>query len=111
MYQSNANFMKNQCHFYIIFTFFILLFIYAWYISIIAVDSGRKTAMEYTTWYEFKRDCENILGHSLLNDTWLKVKPSNPLPWNDTDIISVLLAVGHLSRNTEYVKQEARVQR
>lgn len=102
--------MKNQCHFYIIFTFFILLFIYAWYISIIAVDSGRKTAMEYTTWYDFKRDCENILGHSLLNDTWLKVKPSNPLPWNDNDIISVLLEVSRLSKANRQISQEAGVQ-
>jgi hypothetical protein len=108
---NNANFMKNQYHFYKIFTFFIPLFIHAWYISIIAGYSGRKIAMEYTTWYEFKRDCENILGHSLLNETWLKVKPSNPLPWNDTDVVSVLLAVGHLSKMAEHVKLEARVRR
>jgi hypothetical protein len=68
-------------------------------------------AMEYTTWYEFKKDCENILGQSLLNETWLKVKPGNPLPWNDTDVVSVLLAVGHLSKTTEHINRGARVQR
>lgn len=91
--------------------FFILLFIHAWYILTIAGYSGRETAMEYNTWYEFKKDCENILGHSLLNETWLKVKPSNPLPWNDTDVISVLLAVGRLRRTTGQIRQEAGVQR
>ena len=103
--------MKNPRHFYIIFTFFILLFIHAWYISVIAGYSGRKTAMEYTTWYEFKKACENILGHSLLNETWLKVKPSNPLPWNDADVIAVLLLVGRLRRATGRITQEASIQR
>ena len=65
--------------------------------------------MEYTTWYEFKKDCENILGHSLLNDTWLKVKPSNPLPWNEVDIMSVLLAVASLRKADKHIKQEAGV--
>ena len=67
--------------------------------------------MEYTTWYEFKKDCENILGHSLLNETWLKVKPSNPLPWNDADVIAVLLLVGRLKRAAGRITQEASIQR
>jgi len=67
--------------------------------------------MEYTTWYEFKKDCENILGHSLLNDTWLKVKPTNPLPWNESDVVSVLLAVARLRRANRQIAQEAGVQR
>ena len=67
--------------------------------------------MEYTTWYEFKKDCENILGHSLLNETWLNVKPSNPLPWNDADVIAVLLLVGRLRRATGRITQEAGIKR
>jgi hypothetical protein len=69
----------------------------------------KDTTMEYTTWYEFKKDCENILGYSLLNETWLKVKPMNPLPWNDTDVMSVLLSVDRLRRTTGRSKQEAGV--
>jgi hypothetical protein len=65
--------------------------------------------MEYTTWYEFKKDCENILGHSLLNETWLKVKPRNPLPWNEVDIMSVLLAVASLRKANKHIKQEVGV--
>jgi hypothetical protein len=67
--------------------------------------------MEYTTWYDFKRDCENILGYSLLNETWLKVKPTNPLPWNETDAMSVLSAVAYLRNKKGKVKQEISVQR
>lgn len=65
--------------------------------------------MEYTSWYEFKKDCENILGHSLLNETWLKVKPHNPLPWSEADIMSVLLAVASLKKTNRHLKQEAGV--
>jgi hypothetical protein len=97
--------MKNQHLFYVIFIFFILLFTDTWYISTIASYSGRETAMEYSTWYDLKRDCENILGHSLLNETWLKVKPSNPLPWNETDAMSVLSAVARLRNAREQSKQ------
>jgi hypothetical protein len=71
----------------------------------------KETAMEYTTWYDFKRDCENILGYSLLNETWLKVKPTNPLPWNDTDAMSVLSAVACLRNENGKIKQVARVRR
>lgn len=67
--------------------------------------------MEYTTWYDFKKDCDNILGHSLLNETWLKVKPRNPLPWNEFDMISVILAVTSLRKANRHIKQEAGVQR
>jgi len=67
--------------------------------------------MEYTTWYELKRDCENILGFSLLNETWLKVKPTNPLPWNDTDAMSVLSAVACLRNGKGVIQQEVRVRR
>ena len=65
--------------------------------------------MEYTTWYEFKKDCENILGHSLLNETWLKVKPHNPLPWNEFDMISVILATNSLRKANRHIKQEVGV--
>ena len=65
--------------------------------------------MEYATWYEFKKECEKRLGHSLLNSTWLKVKPSKPLPWNDTDVISVLSAAARLRRANEQIKQKVAV--
>ena len=38
-------------------------------------------------------DCENILGHSLHNETWLKVKPRNPLPWNEVDVNKIFMPI------------------
>ncbi len=50
-------------------------------------------AMQYTTWYQFKKDLERRLGHSLLNRRWLEVKPKAPLPWDDTHLREALSAV------------------
>ena len=55
--------------------------------------SGRHLggiAMPYSTWYEFKKDLEKHLGHSLLNWRWLEVKPKAPLPWNDSHMKAVV---------------------
>ncbi len=57
--------------------------------------------MEYTTWYEFKKECEKRLGQSLLNRTWLRVKPTNHLPWDDIDAETVLSKVAQLRRDTQ----------
>jgi len=51
--------------------------------------------MQYATWYEFKRECEKRLGYSLLNHTWLKLKPKSPLPWDDSHLRAVLSAQGY----------------
>lgn len=40
----------------------------------------KKTS--YATWYEFKKDLQKRVGHSVLNQEWLQVKPQKPLPWN-----------------------------
>ena len=53
--------------------------------------------MEYTTWYEFKRDCEKQSGRMLPNRTWLMLKPSRPLPWNERDARKVLFATAQLA--------------
>ena len=39
--------------------------------------------MVYATWYEFKKDFEKQLGHSLSNWDWVAAKPKSPLPWNE----------------------------
>ena len=44
----------------------------------------------YLTWYEFKKDLERQAGHVILNSEWLRVKPREPLPWNDTSMQSAL---------------------
>jgi len=62
--------------------------------------------MEYLTWYEFKKECEKRLGHSLLNRTWLMVKPTNHLPWDDTDAETVISTVAHLERVAQYAEME-----
>lgn len=54
--------------------------------------------MEYETWYEFKKDCEEHLGSPIPNRTWLEVKPEAPLPWNDTHKVAVLSRVILLRR-------------
>ncbi len=54
--------------------------------------------MEYDTWYEFKRECEKRLGHSLLNQTWLRVKPETALPWDDSKAIMTTSKVRRLRR-------------
>ncbi|UCB43144.1 MAG: hypothetical protein JSV77_00390 [Dehalococcoidales bacterium] len=60
--------------------------------------------MEYATWYEFKKECERRLGHSLLNSIWLKVKPANHLPWDDIDAETVISTVAHLRRATQFAE-------
>jgi len=41
--------------------------------------------MKYSTWYEFRRDCQARLGRPLSNRTWLMLKPRRPLPWDEHD--------------------------
>lgn len=50
--------------------------------------------MQYATWYEFKKECEKRLGYSLLNRTWLQLKPKSPLPWDDSHLKAVLSGQG-----------------
>ena len=52
--------------------------------------------MQYSTWYEFKKECEKQLGYSLLNGKWLEVKPKKPLPWDDTDMEVILITLARL---------------
>lgn len=63
--------------------------------------------MKYATWYDFKKECEKRLGHSLLNRTWLKVKPANHLPWDDADAEAVISAVAHRRKTVRGAKLAA----
>lgn len=48
----------------------------------------------YMTWYDFKKDLEKRLGHSLLNWYWLEVKPQAPLPWDKSHLKAALMRSG-----------------
>ena len=63
--------------------------------------------MLYVTWYEFKKECEKRLGHCLLNRTWLKVKPANHLPWDETDAETVISTVAHIRKTAQHAEMEA----
>ncbi|HEY32037.1 MAG TPA: hypothetical protein G4O10_02890 [Dehalococcoidia bacterium] len=63
--------------------------------------------MEYTTWYEFKKECEKRLGHSLLNSTWLKVKPIDHLPWDEADAETVISTIANLRAAAQHAEMEA----
>jgi hypothetical protein len=49
--------------------------------------------IQYTTWYEFKKDLERKLGHSLSNWQWMDIKPRAPLPWDDAQLKATLSAL------------------
>ena len=53
----------------------------------------RTAVKAYSTWYEFKKDFEKKLGHSLLNWDWMELKPKAPLPWTGSHMKAALLAV------------------
>jgi hypothetical protein len=53
----------------------------------------------YETWYEFKKDLEKQVGHTLLNWCWLEVKPKDPLPWNNSHMRSVLSVCARLEKD------------
>ena len=49
---------------------------------------GRNT--QYTNWYEFRRELGRKLGYTPLNREWLLIKPSHPLPWNESHMKAAL---------------------
>ncbi len=59
-----------------------------------------ETAVEkiliYNTWYDFKKDLEKRLGHSVLNREWLRVKPKTALPWNSSNMKATFLRLSRL---------------
>jgi hypothetical protein len=59
----------------------------------------------YTTWYEFKKDLEKRLGHSLLNWNWLAVKPEAPLPWDDSHMHVALSVLARLAGDKDAQKR------
>jgi hypothetical protein len=52
----------------------------------------------YFTWYEFKKDLEKQACRNLLNSDWLRVKPREPLPWDDSCMRSTLVEIKRLQR-------------
>ena len=59
--------------------------------------------LSYTTWYDFKKDLEKHLGHSVLNWDWLRVKPKTALPWNSSNMKATFLKLSRLDyqKNTK----------
>lgn len=61
----------------------------------------------YATWYDFRRELGNRLGHMPLNSLWLRVKPEGPLPWTGHQMEATLLTIARLSH--QKAKQEQAV--
>ncbi len=55
--------------------------------------------MRYFTWYEFKRDLQKEAGRSVLNQEWFRIKPKEPLPWNQSDFQNSLSNLSHPKNN------------
>jgi hypothetical protein len=45
---------------------------------------------QYVTWYDFKKDLQKEVKHSILTKEWLQIKPRAPLPWDNSFIESTL---------------------
>jgi len=58
------------------------------------VPNRTREILLYTTWYDFKKELERHLGHSLLNWHWLEVKPQAPLPWDKSHLRAALIRSG-----------------
>ncbi len=56
----------------------------------------------YWTWYDFKKDLEKVIGHPLLNQLWLEVKPKKPLPWNYSHFRRALSITERLGRQSAH---------
>ncbi len=54
---------------------------------------------QYRTWYDFKRVLESKLGHALSVNLWLRVKPRNPLPWDESDLATSFAEVTKIKRS------------
>ena len=59
----------------------------------------------YLTWYEFKKDLEKQIGHSLTNWNWFEVKPKAPLPWDIHHMKAALSLMTRSQRQKCYSKQ------
>ena len=66
-------------------------------------ETAIEKALIYNTWYDFKKDLEKRLGHSVLNREWLRVKPKTALPWNSFNMKATFLRLSRLDyqKNTK----------
>jgi len=55
----------------------------------------------YPTWYEFKKDIQKELGRTILNQEWLRLKPTKPLPWDESCKKSVLAELRKSNHRTQ----------
>jgi hypothetical protein len=53
----------------------------------------------YSTWYEFKKDLQKEVRHSILNQEWLQIKPQEPLPWNKSFMKTTLSKLSSLEHS------------
>lgn len=60
----------------------------------------------YFTWYEFKKDLQKEVSHSILNREWLQIKPRDPLPWDDSFMNTALqmMAIDYLFEEGHFAK-------
>ena len=64
-----------------------------------------KKASLYMTWYDFRRELGDRLGHMPLNSLWLRVKPKGPLPWTRPQIEEALMAIARLRQQKTQQKR------
>jgi hypothetical protein len=64
--------------------------------KVLGEDNMKK--LLYPTWYEFKKDLQKEVGHGILNEDWLRIKPQEPLPWKGSFVQSTLLKLSQYSK-------------
>ena len=64
----------------------------------LAGKKAKRMEKREAFWYEFKKDFEKELGHSLLNWDWMELKPKAPLPWTDSHMKAALLAAARFQK-------------
>ena len=56
---------------------------------------------QYLTWYAFRQDLAKTLGHTPLNEQWLKIKPKAPLPWDGYHMRAVVSRLKHSDKRVK----------
>ena len=62
------------------------------------VANGTNKTLLYTTWYDFRKELGKRLGHTPLALQWLELKPTDPLPWNDSHMKAAISAAVSFGR-------------
>ncbi len=61
-----------------------------------------RTTKNYNSWSEFKIALEARMGRPLPLVWWLRIKPQNPMPWDETDLRISLCEVLRIQETFNY---------